>query len=201
MEQSATSMFIAGSMFGSKSKALMDLIEESHIDNSVKYLVFKPTKDTRDGLYVKSRVYDRIVKAFAWDQSYEDMRTIFDYVVGGFALTNPDETKNLFFDEIHFLSKCELQFIIDTCKKYDVNFYGAGLETTFKLTNFESTEWFKDNCDSYIFYHGNCNGCGKEHSAVYNILFDRGQRVTDGADIQPGDAAYKVYCENCISKI
>ena len=117
MEQSATSMFIAGSMFGSKSKALMDLIEESHIDNSVKYLVFKPTKDTRDGLYVKSRVYDRIVKAFAWDQSYEDMRTIFDYVVGGFALTNPDETKNLFFDEIHFLSKCELQFIIDTCKK------------------------------------------------------------------------------------
>jgi thymidine kinase len=201
MEKTATSMFISGSMFGAKSKVLMDLIEESHIDKNIKYLVFKPTKDTRDGLYVKSRVYDRLVKAFAWDQSYEDMQAIFDYLVAGFALTNPDEIKNLFFDEIHFLSKFDLQFIVDTCKKYDVNFYGAGLETTFKLTNFESTEWFKEVCDSYLFNHGNCNGCGKEHSAIYNILFNKGERVIDGADIQPGDAAYKVYCQNCISNI
>jgi thymidine kinase len=197
---SATNMFISGSMFGSKSKYVMDMIEESHLDNMTKYLVFKPTKDSRDGLYVKSRVYNRIVKAFAWDQSYEDMKAIFDYIIGGFALTNPDEVKNVFFDEIHFLSLGDLKFIVETCKKYNVNLYGAGLETTFKLTPFESTEWFKNNCDSYVFFHGDCNGCG-ESNAVYNVLFNNGERVTDGADIQPGDQAYKVYCEKCVNTL
>lgn len=193
-------MFISGSMFGAKSKMLMDMIEISHKDNMTKYLVFKPTKDTRDGLYVKSRVYDRFVKAFAWDQSYEDMHAIFDYIIGGFALTNPDETKNVFFDEIHFLSKYDLQFILETCKKYNVNFYGAGLETTFKLTPFESTEWFKNNTESYVFFHGDCNGCG-EKNAVWNILFNNGEVVKGGADIQPGDKEYKVFCNSCIKTV
>jgi thymidine kinase len=128
------------------------------------------------------------------------MKAIFDYLVAGFALTNPDETKNLFFDEIHFLSKNDLQFIVDTCKKYDVNFYGAGLETTFKLTPFESTEWFKDNCDSYVFFNGDCNGCG-ENNAVYNILFKKGKRVVDGEEIQPGDKEYRVYCQKCLESL
>jgi thymidine kinase len=198
MSESVT--LITGSMFGKKSKILMDLIKASHDGEDLKYLVFKPTSDTRDGLYVKSRVYERVVPALAWDQNYEDMRTIFNYTISGFALTNPDEIKTVFFDETHFLSYEDTKFIMDTCKKYGVSLVFAGLETSFKLEYFDSVKFIKQNCDAFIFCHGDCNGCG-ESNAIYNILYDNnGNIVKEGQSIQPGDLEYKVFCEKCLVK-
>jgi thymidine kinase len=188
---------ITGSMFAKKSKVIMDLIEAAHNDKSTKYLVFKPTSDTRDGLYIKSRVYNRVVPALAWDQNYEEMKMIFNYTISGFSLTNPDEHKIVFFDEIHFLSKTDVSFIITTCLKYGVTVVFAGLESSFKLEEFESTKYIRMLCDYYEFLHGTCNFCGKDE-AVFNLLYDQdNNRVTSGKDIQPGDLEYKVCCEKC----
>lgn len=198
---STSVMLISGSMFAKKSKMLMDLIEITHKDNMTKYLVFKPTKDTRDGLYVQSRVYDKVIPALAWDQKYEEMPTIFSYVIAGLSLTNPDEDKYVFFDEVHFLSKHDVEFIVYTCKKYNVNLIMAGLETTFKQEYFESVKWLKEIADSYVFFHGNCNGCGQEN-AVYNVLYDdNGNIIKEGDNIRPGNEEYKVYCENCMKTL
>jgi thymidine kinase len=193
-------LFISGSMFASKSKMLMDFIEVAHKDNMMKYLVFKPTRDTRDGLYIQSRVYQRVVPALAWDQNYEDMQAIFSYTVAGFALTNPDEFKFIFIDEVHFMSQYDVEFIAYTCKKYGVSVVFAGLETSFKQEYFESTKWLKDNFTT-IFLNGNCNGCG-EKNAVYNVLYDQdGNVVKEGQDIQPGNEEYKVFCEKCMKEL
>lgn len=192
-------MFISGSMFGQKSKMLIDLIMTSKKDNMTKYLVFKPTKDTRDGLYVQSRVYDTVIPALAWDQNYEDMKTIFNYTIAGLALTNPDEDKIIYFDETHFLSLDDIKFIVKTCEKYNVDLCLSGLETNFKLEYFESSKWLKEYVSSYVFFNGKCNGCGS-HNAIYNLLFNNNQRVTEGSEIQPGDEEYKVFCSSCIEK-
>lgn len=192
-------VFITGSMFAKKSKKLMDLIEVCHDSSISKYLVFKPTKDTRDGLYVRSRVYDRVVPAMAWDQNYSDMKMIFDYTIAGLALTNPDEVKFIFFDEVHFLSKDDVKFIVGTCKKYNVHVVFAGLETSFKNEYFESSQWLRKHFTT-DFSYGKCNGCQQEN-AVHNVLFEDGKRVTEGNPLRPGDQEYKVYCRKCLSTL
>lgn len=200
MTEEKSVLLVTGSMFGRKSKFLMDMIEISHKDNNTKYLVFKPTKDTRDGLYIQSRVYDRVVPALAWDQNYEDMQTIFNYTISGFALTNPDEYKFVYFDEAHFISLYDMKFIVDTCQKYGINLIIAGLETSFKQDYFESVKWLKDNYN-HLFYNGRCNGCD-EDNAIFNVLYDQdGNIVKDGETIQPGDQEYKVYCQSCFDTL
>lgn len=189
-------LFISGSMFGGKSKMLLDLINIVHKDNKSKYLVFKPTKDSRDELYVKSRVYNQTVQTLAWDQNYSEMKTIFDYTVAGFSITNPDDERFIFFDEVHFLSLEEIKYITKICKKYNCKLVVAGLETTFMLDYFETSKWLKDKYGS-VFYHGVCNNCGEEN-AVFNILYRDGSVVKNGNVIQPGNTEYKVSCHECL---
>ena len=192
-------LFISGSMFGGKSKMLLDLINIVHKDNMSKYLVFKPTKDSRDGLYVKSRVYNQTVQTLAWDQNYSEMKTIFDYTIAGFSITNPDDDKFIFFDEVHFLSLDEIKYITKICKKYNCKLIVAGLETNFMLEYFETSKWLKDKYGS-VFFHGICNRCGEEN-AVHNVLYEDGQIVSNGNAIRPGNNEYKVYCDECLDTI
>lgn len=183
--------FITGTMFSQKSRLLIDFINQAHKDENTKYLVFKPTKDTRDGLYVKSRVYEQTVKALAWDQEYKDMDSIFEYTVMGLSLTNPDERKIIFFDEIHFLCKDDVEFIYDTCVKYGVDLVLAGLETSFKLEPFESTSFINTVVDCKYFLYGKCYYSGK-NEAEYNILLENGRPVFDGSELRPGNEEYVV---------
>lgn len=197
----ASVTFISGSMFGGKSKVLMDCIESSHKDNMTKYLVFKPTMDIRDGLFIKSRAYnDRIISAFAWNQNDTEMTSIFNYMVAGFALTNPDDSKNIFFDEVHFLPQQDVESIVEVCKKYDVNVYFSGLETDFRLDTFDVAKWLKNNCDSYVFFHGSCAHC-REDKAVYNIILNSdGKPIYTGDQLQP-QARFHVFCKSCYGKL
>lgn len=193
-------VFISGSMFGGKSKYLIDLISESHIDENTKYLVFKPTKDIRDGLFVKSRAYNKKIKAFAWDQNDSNMQKVFKYIVAGFSLTNPDNKKNLFIDEVQFLSLENVSFIYECCKQFDINVFFCGLETDFRLKTFEVADWLKHVCNKYVFLNGICCRCGKE-KAVYNLILDKdGIPKIDGPQLQP-EAKFDVMCKDCYDEI
>lgn len=183
--------FITGTMFSQKSRMLIDIINMAHEHKKIKYLVFKPTKDTRDGLYVKSRVYEQTVKALAWDQDYSEMKNIFEYTVMGLSLTNPDERKIIFIDEVHFLSKDDVEFIYETCKKYNVDLVLAGLETSFKFEQFESSKFINTVCDAKFFLYGKCYYTGKDE-AEYNVLMENGKPIFDGSPLRPGNEEYIV---------
>ncbi|HLO11588.1 MAG TPA: hypothetical protein VK190_04965 [Pseudoneobacillus sp.] len=188
--------FITGSMFGAKSKILIECIESVE-SSGEQFLVIKPVKDTRDGLLVKSRDSDKTVEADAWDENNKLMRVQFLNALTEMILNADGEGTSVFIDEGHFLSLEDMQFIVNNCKEFDVNLYVSGLETSFKIEWFPSTKWLKGVCDTYIFLHGRCSKCGKDN-AVYNILYENGKRVIDGESIHPGDTEYNVLCENCL---
>lgn len=194
--------FISGSMFGKKSRILIDRIMDAHIQSKI-YTVYKPTNDTRDNLFVKSRNYNRQISALPWDVESKYQQLKFEMHIS--VLFNKNIYKNhdlggVFFDEAHFLPLDDMKFIIDTCKKYDIPLIMSGLEKSFKLNYFPSTEYLLTKADKYRFHHGDCNFCGN-NKAVYNLLFKDGKIVKDGNEIQPGDEEYKVACENCLKEV
>lgn len=184
-------VFFAGSMFGQKSKMLIDYIDAAERDK-VQKIVFKPTIDTRDGLFVKSRVYEKQIKAHPWNDKDKYRRLKFLEILTMF------EIKEIFFDEVHFLNPGDMKFIVERCRSQNINLYMSGLLTDFRNNDFPSTRWLWQICDSKRFFYGNCNKCQKPE-AVWNILVDKdGNRVTFGNSITVGDSdKYIVLCNKC----
>jgi thymidine kinase len=119
------------------------------------------------------------------------MASIFEYTVMGLSLTHPDERKIIFIDEIHFICKDDVEFIYDTCMKYQVDLVLAGLETSFKFEPFESTSFINTVVDVKYFLYGKCYYTGK-NEAEYNVLLENGKPVFDGSVLRPGNEEYVV---------
>jgi thymidine kinase len=192
MAMSKSEIFLlSGSMFGKKSKKLIDIINVA-INEKCKYIVLKPKSDTRDGACVRSRDYDEAIPATWFDKN------TFLNQIKQFGLTI--RPKIVFIDEVHFLSLDDIKYIHNICKAKGLTLVTSGLETDFRQDLFESTKYLKDYVTYYTFNHGKCNGCGEEN-AIYNVLYRDGKITKDGDSIQPGDKEYKVYCEECFSKL
>lgn len=191
-------IFLSGSMFGKKSKKLIDFINFSKEKKS-RYIVYKPTNDTRDGLFVKSRDYEQTIPALPWDVNDESHEKYDNFIKNIRTLSNPFRPKLLFFDEIHFLPVEDIIFIINICKNHKVALIVSGLETDFRQDMFPSAEYLKKVATNYYFLNGTCKQCGSD-DAIYNILYDNnGNRVTEGDSIQPGDEEYGVLCKKCFN--
>lgn len=191
-------IFLSGSMFGGKSKKIIDVINLS-IKKRVKFLVYKPTNDTRDGLFIKSRDYEQEVAAIGWDTN--NINKYDEFVTNIKSLRSIiGRPKAVFIDEVHFLSLEDITFIRETCRKHKVMLIASGLETDFKQNKFPAAEYLETYATHHVFYHGDCKECGRDN-AVYNILYDEnGNVVTEGETIQPGNEEYNVVCEECFNK-
>jgi thymidine kinase len=192
MKSRTETIFISGSMFGQKSKKLIDVIKIAK-EQKGKYLVLKPANDTRDGLFVKSRDYDEKVPAVAWDKDnfIKQVKT-FGYTI---------RPKIVFIDEVHFLSLEDIKYIHKICSIKDIILIASGLETDFRQKEFPAATFLKMVNTRYSFNHGICNSCEK-NNAEYNVLFDEiGLIVKDGDSIQPGSDQYGVYCKNCFENL
>lgn len=190
--------FISGSMFGQKSKKLIDIIKIAQEQNT-KYLVLKPSNDTRDGLFVRSRDYDESIPAIAWDSSNINQYKKFVEAVKQFGYTI--KPKIIFIDEVHFLSLEDIKRIYKICSVRNIILIASGLETDFRRKQFPAATFLKMVATQYNFNHGNCDSCEKDN-AVYNVLFDnQGFIVKEGESIQPGSEQYRVYCENCFENL
>lgn len=194
MKQHPDVFFISGSMFGSKSLNLIRMIRSARMCE-FPYLVFKPTNDTRDGLFVKSRATEEQIPALPWNVGDPKQIHTFIQLIQNFGLDA--RPKYVFIDEIHFLSEDEIKEIYRICRVKGVVLVVAGLETDFKQNDFPAAMFIKDVTKFYEFNHGRCYKCDMK-TAVYNILFDKeGNIVKEGETIQPGDEEYNVVCEDC----
>lgn len=189
---------VTGSMFGGKSRTLIDLIKQTH-ENGDTYIVLKPTTDTRDGLVVKSRDLGLTISASPWVPNDIDSRQSLFKTLEAMAKYE-NLGKNIFIDEGHFIPEDDMKFIVNTCKMFNINLYVSGLELSFTLEYFPSIKYLKGICNSYLFLSGRCSGCN-EQNALYNILFEDGKMVKNGSQIRPGDSEYKVFCNSCFEKL
>lgn len=191
-------VFLSGSMFGKKSKHLIDMIEQA---KSVKgrCLVYKPTNDTRDGLFIKSRDYEETIPALAWDLN--DENRMYKFKDRLLKMKNTFKLKAVFIDEVHFLPDEDIRFIYRWCRRYGFLLIVSGLIADFRQEEFPSSMFLSAVADHELFFHGTCNSC-KNDNAIHNILYDiNGNRVLEGDSIQPGDEEYKVLCEECFKNV
>lgn len=192
-------MLITGTMFGGKSEKLIEIIEIIESDKSGKYIAFKPTNDTRDGLYISSRSCERKVKAKPLLIDNKDFYRDFNKSIFKFTVKNMFKQRVVIIDEVQFISEEKVKWIVDICESYDCIVIFSGLLTTFKQTVFESTKYLSDNYKT-SFYHGDCNSCG-EKTAEFNVLYLDGKPTFEGDIIHPGDTEYKVFCQKCYRKL
>lgn len=202
MERQSTSAFISGSMLGGKSEALIHAITAAKL-LGMKVLAYKSTKDTRDGLLIKSRALKDVIPALAWNEEDSNRFDIFnittDYMNSGMGFIKP---KAVFFDEAHFLSVNDMKFIVNACKRKNIPLYMSGLLTDFKQDEFPSTKWLKENCTDFLFFNGRCHCCNKEE-AVHNVRLDRdGKLIKEGEVFVAGDTElYNVLCPDCFEEM
>lgn len=185
-------------MFGKKSKHLINMINQAK-DAKARYLVYKPTNDTRDGLFVKSRDLEQSIPARAWDINDENRFDNFKEKL--IKMKNTFKLKAVFIDEVHFIPVEDMKFIYRQCRQYGYLLVVSGLITDFRQDKFPSSILLEEVADHELFFHGTCNSCNRDN-AIYNILYDNGgNRVLEGDSIQPGDQEYKVLCEECFKNV
>lgn len=192
-------VLLTGTMFGGKSKMLINLIETVDASSNSKYIAFKPMNDSRDGLLISSRDCKQKVAARPIYAGSSRFVGDFRKTIKQFFFQTVGYDRYVFIDEAQFLSRNEIIFIIDVCQAYRCRVVISGLLNNFKLEYFDSIKWVQDVYGGY-FFHGYCNRCGEEN-AVHNILFEDGKIVTEGNTHHPGDTEYKVYCDECLKEI
>lgn len=194
------STFIHGSMKSGKSEYLLNLIKKNENNDNNSFIIFKPITDTRDGLAIRSRAKDFICTANPWMTGL-NMEYIFYHFMKGFMNENKKTKLTVVIDEVHFLEENEIRYVYYFCNEHNIDLICAGLLTSFKQEVFKSSDFCLENFDEFFNFKATCDHCGKENSAIVNILTNNSEIVFEGETIQPGDKEYEVWCEECFGKI
>lgn len=179
-----------GPMFGGKS---FHLIEDYEYLTGLKsdnaphktlsqdeVIAFKPTLDTRDKNYIKSRGTTTKIKA----TQINDLNEIENHL---------SNEKAVFMDEFNFF-KGDVSVIFNLDLYHDIDFYISGLSKTAKGVPFGLMPDIMAIADNITFYPAVCSYCGKE--AYYSHYL--GEKSLN--EIVIGDSDYVALCKNCYKK-
>lgn len=187
-----------GPMKSGKSKALCEIVQNCMADG-LKYLIFKPYTDTRDGAYLKSRHYNVSYPAYT---AYSAGEIIAEWK------KNPG-THVVIIDEIMFFSS-DIIGVIDFFRlENSTHVYAGGLHKDFADRWFPLADFTPrggltmahiiDEFDQTYLLKAKCDCCGKEATHT--------QRLVDGVIAPPdsplvvvGDAMYESRCGSCYNK-
>jgi thymidine kinase len=177
-------------MKSGKSKALLEEIRDFNSDcPSCTSIVIKPSIDTRDGAFIKSRATDLVYPALLID---EDDHEQVDEMLHQLYFHDV-----LFIDEVQFFSLELLQLIIDT----RIPIVASGLLFDYKGDFFPSSSLLMLESDLFKMLDGTCDDC--DGKGDVDILLDTltGQDVKGGNSvlIEGSDSRYqfKTLCMDC----
>jgi thymidine kinase len=179
--------FITGVMGSGKSAELLERIEKF----KGRYLVIKPTQDTRDGAFVKSR-NGKQHPAILVDDSNEMLR--------GLILEAVEKYDAVFVDEVQFFSWEFISKLSDFCETYNTRLICSGLTYDFKGNYFPSSGFLDHYADGYEFYHSEkCYHC--DDNGDVDVLMDADDNILFvGESVQPEgktDNHYETLCSMC----
>lgn len=168
-----------GPMGSGKSAYLIKEIKKV-LNNTT--LVFKPTNDIRSIGCINSRNGQFILA-----HEVHDFKDILKYVDNMFV-----EVKNIFIDELQFLSSDGLADFIINCKKRSINIYAAGLNLTSELKCFNTTGQFACYCDEIFIIQGSCEKCGSNKASLSEYVFSDKKE-----EFLVGSTSYISVCDKC----
>lgn len=188
--------FITGVMNSGKSFTLIERIDEA-VDRDLNILILKPSVDTRDGAYVKSRKTDRTYPATLVDDTdiYQTL-PILDQV---------GKCDVLFLDEVQFFSADFIHGLILHTFLNGVAIVASGLTKDFKGEIFPSSLYLNTYATMPIeFKKSKCAICGKPKASIDVRMDSEDKLVTEGdsVSIQGTDVSYhyETVCPSCFKK-
>jgi thymidine kinase len=182
---------ITGVMTSGKSERLIEEINKCEGD----YLILKPSLDTRDGAFVKTRAHDRTYPAVLVDEGNEQL---VELVINGLEYYD-----TVFLDETQFFGEEFIKELISWCDTYNINIIASGITRDFKGHLFPAmrTLWTKVEKPSDVTQlYGKCYKCDLDE-ATKDVLMDKDNNIlTEGETVQiEGETEnhYETLCLDC----
>jgi thymidine kinase len=182
---------ITGVMTSGKSERLIEEIDKCEGD----YLILKPSLDTRDGAFVKTRAHDRTYPAVLVDEGNEQLVEL--------VFKSLDKYETVFIDETQFFSEKFIDKLMRHCWILDINIIASGLTRDFKGNMFPAmrTLWTKVEKPSDVTQlYGKCYKCDLDE-ATKDVLMDKDNNIlTEGETVQiEGETEnhYETLCLDC----
>ena len=173
---------IIGPMFSGKSEKLIGIYDE--IFNKQKVLCFKPSKDTRDTTFIRSRNRESKVPALVVSD-FSDIRNIVRSKQNlGF------NGRIILIDEVQFI-KGEAKILFDLSHFYGFDIYVSGLALTSEQNSFGCMHEILCYADEIIKLTSSWHNCGKPA----NYTFYLGHK---DEDILVGSDEYIPLCGKCL---
>lgn len=181
-------------MKGGKSLELINRIREAYMDSD-KILVVKPTLDTRDGHFVKSRASAEQYLAYPLDETNE--HTVHNLLLA------IKYYHHVFIDEAQFISLPLIRAIESECLENGVNLTVSGIMHDFLNREFPSISWLYDMADHINWFQADCDKCKGFQKAQRNIRVQDGvvQQVGEAIAVEGENVDYLTVCNKCFKEL
>lgn len=174
-----------GTMNASKSAQI--LMQAFNFERQGKtFIIFKPSIDSRDGSYVKSRALDE--KRSAISVSREDNDIMFN--VAESSMPN-----FIFVDEIQFFTPLQVEELSRISVELDIPIFAYGLLLSYTGELFEGSKRAIECGFSLQELKMQCDYC--DSKSTHHLLYIDGEIVCNGEPIHVGDQEFKSVCYSC----
>jgi len=171
---------IAGCMFAGKSEELIRRLSRLPYAK-LKYQIFKPRLDDRDGAFVKSHD-DNCLSGTTVDEA-EDILALVE-----------EDTLVVGIDEAQFFGK-DLIAVCEELANRGLRVIVAGLDTTFEAEPFEPMPGLMAVAERVTKVYAHCVNCGSPAYRSHRLTASK-EKVVTGAK-----GEYEALCRNCFSEL
>jgi thymidine kinase len=174
-----------GTMNASKSAQI--LMQAYNFERQGKrFIIFKPSVDTRDGGFVKSRALSE--KRPATIVSRADNGVIYSTAME----ERPDF---IFVDEIQFMPKEQVDELAHVALDFDITIFAYGLLISYTGELFEGAKRAIECGFSLHELKMQCDLCPSK--STHHLLYVNGEIVSEGNPVHVGDTEFKSVCYAC----
>lgn len=174
-----------GTMNASKSAQI--LMQTFNFERQGKsFLIFKPSIDTRDEGFVKSRALEHKRPAYSIGKTENDVM---------YFLTKSKKPDFIFVDEIQFFTKQQVDELAHIAMEFNIPIFAYGLLVSFKGELFEGSKRAIECGFTLHELKMQCDFCDKK--STHHLLYIDNEIVTNGDPIYIGNQEYKSVCYDC----
>jgi len=174
-----------GTMNASKSAQI--LMQAFNFERQGKtFIIFKPSIDSRDGSYVKSRALDEKRSAISVGREDNDIM---------FNVAESNMPNFIFVDEIQFFTPLQVEELSRISVELDIPIFAYGLLLSYTGELFEGSKRAIECGFSLQELKMQCDYC--DSKSTHHLLYIDGEIVCNGEPIHVGDQEFKSVCYSC----
>lgn len=185
--------FFTGVMKSGKSEKLIEEIEKKLGSNN-NVLIIKPSSDTRDGAFIKTRAHERKYPALLIDEKDSQMLEL--------LFNSVSHYDTIFIDEVQFFSYGFIIKLSDYCYTHSTKMVASGLLKDFKGNYFPSSLYLLEYADKLHHCKGRCDFCNGDNEPRDILVDAKNMRVIGAGNslkVEGTDKTteYKTVCKTC----